>query len=774
MKMILSIKMMLIAVLVVSFPLVKNAFCLHSDTIDVIHYKIDIGIYRFSTGEISGSTTLKIVPKINQTTRFCLDLFKLTVDSVQWNGQVFTSYTYNDTLLIFNTEQPINMADTFYLQVFYHGKPKKDPSNWGGFYFYDNYAWNLGVGMASDPHVVGRFWFPCMDDFVDRASYDFFVTVKPEHKAVCNGLLQEISPAAEGRHTFHWKLTEEIPTYLACVAVGDFVALRDTFNGMQQNIPIEIWVPPSDSSAGVSAFSNLKNILIGFEQSFGPYRWERVGYVAVPFDGGAMEHATCITFPRSSLSASQSAQLLIAHELSHHWFGNLITCSSEQEMWINEGWASFCEVVFLEKIYGQQTAMNYVKSNHKKVLTTAHVDDNGYWALSALPHDYTYGTHAYDKGSDVVTSLRYHMGDSMFFSAITGLLQYYAFQPVTSIQLCNYLSASSGMDLTGFFNAMVFSPGFYHFSIDSFNVDLTGKQWLITVYLKQKIRFASNFAQNLHLELAFLSVSGELYKSNVTVGGAACYAQVAVPFHPVSVIIDPDQHFCDAILNEYRTITNTGMFDFNNASFVLYANTLPDTCFVHAAFSYVPPDSFMIPVSSLRITDYAYWTIDANFPAGFSGKGKFYYNSRINSGPVVTTDSLILLYRRNAGENWRRIQAIKSGNYISGSLTTVNFIEPGQYAVGLYDYHSAVVNPYDKNYFEIFPNPAGKSFEIKYQVADPEKIVISDIFGKTIKEINLDMPSGNVQVDFSMVQNGVYMLTLLGKKQVYKTKLMKW
>ena len=202
--------------------------------------------------------------------------------------------------------------------------------------------------------------------------------------------------------TWHWHLSDAIPTYLSSVAVGPFMCISDVYNGQAEEISIQLWAHPSDSSSTVQTFSKLKQVLQAFEECFGPYRWQRVGYVMVPFDGGAMEHATNIAFPESSLGGGLATENLYAHELSHHWFGDLITCASAPDMWINEGWASFCENIFKEKVYGFESAQSHLMANHLKVLQTAHTDDGGYYAVAGVPHNITYGTTVYDKGADVV------------------------------------------------------------------------------------------------------------------------------------------------------------------------------------------------------------------------------------------------------------------------------------------------------------------------------------------------------------------------------------
>jgi aminopeptidase N len=144
-----------------------------SDTIDVLHYFVDLTITSVASSPISGFTAVTCVPKLNGISTLNLDLLRLTVDSVVLGSNVL-NYNYNDTLLKINLGGVYNIGDTFTVNVAYHGIPQTDPSGFGGFTFSSGYAYNLGVGFSADPHVYGRIWHPCFDNFVDI----FFFIVK--------------------------------------------------------------------------------------------------------------------------------------------------------------------------------------------------------------------------------------------------------------------------------------------------------------------------------------------------------------------------------------------------------------------------------------------------------------------------------------------------------------------------------------------------------------------------------------------------------------------
>ena len=294
-----------------------------SDTLDAIHYTIHINNFDFTNHSITARTQVKIESKIDDLDFVKLELLNLTIDSVRVNGQS-NSFTYNGSIVTIPLSNPLNTGEMVIVNIFYHGVPFHE--DWGGFHWSGNYAFNLGVGFVSIPHNLGKTWFPCIDDFQDRAIYHYYITVPDGMDAVCGGLLAEIINNGNGTRTFVWWNEDPIPTYLASVAVGNYARWTDTYSGINGDVPIEIWVRPSDSNNVSGSFQNLEAILELFEEKFGPYRFDRVGYVSTAI--GFMEHAANIACPHATFNGGLSYETYIAHELGHMWFGDNVTCAS--------------------------------------------------------------------------------------------------------------------------------------------------------------------------------------------------------------------------------------------------------------------------------------------------------------------------------------------------------------------------------------------------------------------------------------------------------------
>lgn len=157
----------------------KSVRNLQPDSIDVLHYTINLNVTDFTNKTISGNTILKIESKVNNLLAIKLDFLKLSIDSIFRDGAPVTNFTYNDTLIVIPCSTPLSAGDSTSINVFYHGTPATDQSSFGGgFYFTSGYAYNIGVAFKDYPHCYGRSWFPCKDNFYDRAYYDFYITVK--------------------------------------------------------------------------------------------------------------------------------------------------------------------------------------------------------------------------------------------------------------------------------------------------------------------------------------------------------------------------------------------------------------------------------------------------------------------------------------------------------------------------------------------------------------------------------------------------------------------
>lgn len=692
----------------------KTSSASGSDSLHIAHYDVHLDILDFTNKKIQGHTRLTLTPRMNNVHRVELALFKLNVDSVKISGNLL-SYTYNDTTIRFFAPQIMNLADTLVVDVYYNGVPKTEAYGWGGFHFNGtSSAYNLGIALEDRPPNYGRTWFACIDNFTDKSTYDFYIRVPDNLVAVCGGMLQEITPAPAASHIYHWKLELPVCAYLASVAVSGYTPVEGIFNGLNGPIPTQIYVRPQDTTKAKNSFLHLNDILAAFEYYFGPYRWPRVGYVATAL--GAMEHVTNVAYPSGNIDGTLNSEWLYAHELSHMWFGNLVTCASQEDMWINEGWAVFSEILFRELLYGRENYKTFIRKKHHDVLQKNHISEGGYLALSPIPSAHVYGSTVYDKGGMVTHSLRGYLGDSLFFKAVKDYLNAWEYKSINSIQLKDVLSQSSGTDLTSFFDAWVFAPGFPHFSIDSVRCIPSGNSFDVSVSVRQRTKGGPGNAANNHIPLRFMSGNWGVIEDTLQFSGKTATKTFSLPFAPVCTFLDPEETQADATTDNYKVIKNPGNYTFPDTYCSIETTQIQDSAFLRITHNWVAPDTFPQAIPGLRLSDYRYWTVEGNFPPGFAARGKFSYskfNNLDNTLIFNNLDSLVLLYRKGTHEMWHSVPFTMNGVPYQGELI-VDSLKAGEYTLAIWDYTYLNINELNTNFepISVYPNPATGEFSV--------------------------------------------------------------
>jgi aminopeptidase N len=752
-----------------------------SDTIDILNYEINLDFTDFSGQVISGNCVVKFTPKLNGINSIGLDLLKLNIDSITYQNTILT-YTYNDTLITINLPSTLNTGDTSLLTVYYNGSPQKDASGWGGFYFDATYAYNLGVGFDASPHNYGRVWFPCFDNFVEHSTFGFNIITSGGRNAHCNGYLDTTYTISNDTIMNSWRMNDEIPTYLACVAVSDYETVHQLFNGINNNIPVELVARASDTTAFKNSFVNLSNTLNAYENSYGPYVWNKIGYSLVPFSSGAMEHATNIAYPRATANGSLSYETLMAHEFSHHWWGNLVTCETAEDMWINEGMATYSEHLFLEKVYDYATSLAEIKTNHKDVIQFTHINENGYRAISGIPHEYTYGEHVYNKGASVAHNMRAYLGDSLFFVGLKSVITNFQFKNINSGQFRDELTSSTGIDMTNFFNDWVFSPGFSHFSIDSSQVIPNGSNFDVTLFVQQKLRGTTNYHTGTPLEITFYDANWNKYQTKIVASGQYSNSVVTIPFSPVLSILNEGNKLNQARTDNQLIINN----NFNSSlSLSLVSNltvsSIVDSALLQIEHHWVAPDPIKNNPYNYRISTSRYWSVNGLLPANFSSTLQLSFDGRAAQGFLdldlvpVNGDSIILLYREGAHSDWIEYPYYTKTSFINIAF---GFVKLDSLLLGEYTFANSPTaigikeeGSLEKAQFNIYPNPADSFIWI--EDLKPQKqynMVVYDLTGKMLYRGKLNKKG---KLDTSKWKAGAYIINILDSRQlIYNEKII--
>ncbi len=789
--------------ILLSFVCISQSFAasiLRSDSIDIKRTVIRCDITDFVTKQIKGHANILVESKINGQTQVVFDLEGLQVDSVLWNGNT-TSFSHTGMYLNITAPSAFNQNDTAILDIYYNGSPIQDPT-WGGYYYVGNYSFQMGVGFNAQPHSVGRFWHPCFDNFVERSPYEFYVTTEPNKMGVTNGLFIDSFLNANGDIVWHYKLDEAIPSYLAAVAVSDYVWVKKSLNGNNGTTPAWIAAPAVDTNKVNASFANLQSSFSMLEKNFGTHSFPKVGYTLVPFSAGAMEHATNIHIGTAFIDGGLTYETLIAHELAHHWWGDLVTCRTAGDMWLNEGWASYSEHLHQEFTYGNNAYQDAVRANHYSVLNSAHVRDNGYKAISPMDSLHTYGPTVYNKGADAIHTLRTYLGDSLFFNGTTAFLNANKFRDISSTDLRDFLTTYSGINMNDYFNDWIFQSGFPHFSIDSSNVINNGGTYETSVFIRHRKHQAPNYYNNVPLTVGFYDAqfNRQVYRLNFT--GRCMELKVNLGFKPEMIVIDPEEKVSDALTENEEVISATGLKLFNESKVRVWIKNIKntsDSSLIRVEHNWIAPDRFTMPPSNgFVLNDKRYWTVHGINLDNMEGLIQFFYDGTSNDNYIDSSwlqnseDSIRLFYRADAGQNWTLandslrafsltdkrgsvyLKGIKAGEYCFG-IQRSNYSDPltsdlATGPCGLATNLSEAQKP--KNQFSIYPNPTQSYVIISSDKYFEGQLKLLDVNGKLILNRNIELNDHLRKIQLPDLVQGVYLLNLSNANTTFSKKIV--
>lgn len=654
-----------------------------NEAIDVLNYDLTVDMRQAQARLLKGTAVVDL-RMLRADSVVDLSLEQMVLDSVLVDGRRTLDYLHVAPSLQIGVG-PRAAGDTVRLVVSYRTSGYVEPGNWGGLHFENNLCYNLGVGFKTYPHALGRAWFPCNDSFTDKATYTLRSITAAGWTAQCSGLLTSQQPLADGGEVRTWRVAHPAPTYLISISAAPYRYVTRTVPGLDGSYPLTLGFVSGDSSDVAAAFDLLDTVVPHFERCFGPYGWERIGYVATP--RGSMEHINNICLADQFMTGREEAgQATICHELGHAWFGNTLTCDTDGEMWFNEGGATFCSEVAFEAAYGASQADAYHLKKRVDVLQTTHLLDKGYRSVANMPTTLTYGSTVYDKGGMVWHSLRGYLGDSVFYDAMRRLFARLAYGNVNSRVLCDSLSYYSGVDLTDFFDFHVFDSGFVAYRVDS----LVGSR----VWLRQQTVGSTSLVNGNRVPVSFFSSDLQSVERTLTFDGRQASMEVSLPFEPAFAVVDLRHSLSTASIADTLRLDALGLRQSELLRFDAVVNRVAEAPAMLAVTHYwTSPDSAAQP----GVTRMArrYWKVDGQIPAGCELSGYFHF-VRAGSGEGAdasldrgfyeqraTQDSLVLLYRRDASRPWRMTEARRVGTTMG--YFSVERLRTGEYALAVGD-----------------------------------------------------------------------------------------
>ena len=418
----------------------------NQEKIDIKFYELNLDI-DFNSSRIHGSVTVNGVIGNIYPDFIELDLYdNMTVDSILQNNIPILYSHENDMLKIPISDITLNDENLFSLTIFYQGTP--DHCGAGGFKFDEHQ--NIGHVWTLSEAYCARSWWPCKDDPSDKAdSVNIIISVplEPAYIVASNGLLSSTT-INNNKKTYFWKERYPITTYLVSLAIYPYTKWVDQYVSpiSSDTMLIEHYVFPDRYEASYPNYSLTKDMLSFFSELFGEYPFisEKYGHADFTW-GGGMEHQTLS-------SMGSFSQNLMVHELGHSWWGNLITCKTFNDIWLNEGFARYCQALWAEHMYGREAYFDFMNNHAYYGAGTIYVENP-----SSNSQIFSAGL-SYNKASWVLHMLRHKVGETMFFDilksyALNDSLSYNAASTSDFQKVCEDIS---GLDFEQFFQQWIY------------------------------------------------------------------------------------------------------------------------------------------------------------------------------------------------------------------------------------------------------------------------------------------------------------------------------
>lgn len=423
--------------------------------IDLVYYNfdwyIDPAVY-----QIAGKAKISLTATEDNVNQFSLELGKdLTIDSILAEGQSLI-YTREGDFKV-NIFPAVNLVkgQLFTLDFYYHGAPA---SGGLGSFIKDNHSGVPVIWTLSEPFGA-RDWWPCKNGLTDKIdSIDVHITTPKAYQAISNGVLADKVNTTDSTVTYHWKHRYAIAPYLVAIAVSNYEHYADTVhlsNGT--HLPMDNYVYPENISDARNGTAALVDVLAYFDSLFVSYPFHAEKYGHVQFGwGGGMEHQTASYVINYGFS-------LLAHELAHQWFGDMVTCGSWEDIWLNEGFATYLEGLARRRIQGILSFRQWQQSKITSVTSQAggSVRVNDPTNINRIFS----GRLSYNKGSYVLHMLRWVLGDDDFFAGLRNYLNDRQYNFGTTESLKFHLEQQGQRDLTEFFNDWYAGEGYPSYTI---------------------------------------------------------------------------------------------------------------------------------------------------------------------------------------------------------------------------------------------------------------------------------------------------------------------
>jgi|WetSurMetagenome_2_1015567.scaffolds.fasta_scaffold22549_4 aminopeptidase N len=453
---------------------------------DVLKYTLNLDIYNCfknpGNKAYSGSNLINFrVDSTLNAIQLNAVYTSLVIDSVRLLSGTVLNYSHSSAtnILTITLDRTYNPNEVVTIKIYYRHNNVND-----------NYFMSTTSGYVytvTEPEGA-RNWFPCWDKPSDKALTDIMVKIPSNALMGSNGRLADSTKIAD-TIWYHWVSRDPMSTYLVVITgkTGYNVDISwwHKISNPNDSIPIRLYYATGENIAPTK--NAIGDMTTYYSQTFGEHPFEKDGFASVSGFGGGMEHQTLTTISPSW----SSVMSLISHEYGHQWFGDMITCGTWADIWLNEGFATYCEALYYEHTSGYASYKSSVTSDASEYLlyNPGWAMYNPSWINVTPPNSTLFNTAiTYDKGACVLHMLRYTIGDSLFFAALKGYATdttNFKYKCAVTDDFTTKISVIAGQDLTWFIDEWVKQPNHPTYQNTYGIVNLGGGNWRVNFTAKQ-------------------------------------------------------------------------------------------------------------------------------------------------------------------------------------------------------------------------------------------------------------------------------------------------
>ncbi len=432
---------------------------------DFIHYRVSL-IFDLDAKVFEGENRITLTPLSDDIHRIQLDAEDLTVETAFDIDGRQIPFEQSDSSVVFVLPEPLAYGDTSRLTVTYRGEGSRD-----GFFFDDaTHDHPQMVSTDSWPDEA-RNWIPLYDYPNDKVTHELIVTVPEGNRVLSNGRLVEVTEdSTAGTSAWHWSQDLPHSTYLMMLAVGPFSVIEDSLG----SLPINYWVYPDAVEDARWIFAKTPRMIEFYSELFGyPYPWAKYDQITTPHVGGGAEATSATILGERAIHDRRAEQdfsfeTVIAHEIAHQWWGDLITLREWSHTWLNESFGTYSDYLWTRHENGEDEGAWALLGKKNAYLSEAH---NRYirpivFNRYERPGD-NFDSHTYPKGAVILHQLRFLLGDEAFFRTLSFFLHEFAFEPVDTHDFMKTVKEITGRNMDWFFEQLVFKPGHPKFEVRS-------------------------------------------------------------------------------------------------------------------------------------------------------------------------------------------------------------------------------------------------------------------------------------------------------------------